>query len=290
MRRFTTRRLAIATAVVVAAAAIGGGVAIAAGGDDDATDTPITGAALQKASAAALAHTGGGEGHRHGGRRRGEPLRGRGDARRRLTGGRPARRAVRRRRLRGGARRAGRLTPATRSASDLVTVCCFVAFGSGNGRGASSGLAEQRRNPFESDLVTDCCFVTLDAGRERLCSHCVWSHRRGSTGSCSRRSTCPCRNPGEALVRVHAAALTRDELEWPVDRLPATPSYELSGVVEAVGPDVDGVTAGDEVFALTPFDRDGAAAEYAVVPAAALAPKPQDARPPRRPRPCRSPR
>jgi NADPH:quinone reductase-like Zn-dependent oxidoreductase len=81
--------------------------------------------------------------------------------------------------------------------------------------------------------------------------------------------------PGEALVRVHAAALTRDELEWPVDRLPATPSYELSGVVEAVGPDADGIAPGDEVFALTPFDRDGAAAEYAVVPAAALAPKPR---------------
>ena len=80
---------------------------------------------------------------------------------------------------------------------------------------------------------------------------------------------------GEALVRVHAAALTRDELDWPVDRLPATPSYELSGVVEAVGPDVDGLAAGDEVFALTPFDRDGVAAELAVVPAAALAPKPR---------------
>ena len=32
--------------------------------------------------------------------------------------------------------------------------------------------------------------------------------------------------PGEALVRVQAAALTRDELEWPVDRLPAIPSHE----------------------------------------------------------------
>jgi NADPH:quinone reductase-like Zn-dependent oxidoreductase len=85
----------------------------------------------------------------------------------------------------------------------------------------------------------------------------------------------PAPGPGEALVRVHAAALTRDELEWPVDRLPATPSYELSGVVEAIGPDVDGLAPGDEVFALTPFDRDGAAAEYAVVPAAALAPKPR---------------
>ena len=28
--------------------------------------------------------------------------------------------------------------------------------------------------------------------------------------------------PEEALVRVHAAAITRGELEWPVDRLPAT--------------------------------------------------------------------
>jgi NADPH:quinone reductase-like Zn-dependent oxidoreductase len=71
--------------------------------------------------------------------------------------------------------------------------------------------------------------------------------------------------PGEALVRVHAAALTRDELTWPVDRLPATPSYELAGVVEATG---------EEVIALTPFDRDGVAADYAVVPEAVLAPKP----------------
>ena len=68
--------------------------------------------------------------------------------------------------------------------------------------------------------------------------------------------------PAEALVRVHAAAITRGELEWPVDRLPAIPSYELSGVVEEVGPGVAGVAAGDEVFALTPFDRDGVAADY----------------------------
>ena len=45
----------------VAALALGGsGLAIAATHDDDGTDTPITGAALQEASAAALAHTGGG--------------------------------------------------------------------------------------------------------------------------------------------------------------------------------------------------------------------------------------
>ena len=80
--------------------------------------------------------------------------------------------------------------------------------------------------------------------------------------------------PGEALVQVHAAAITRDELTWPVERLPAIPSYELSGVVVEVAPDVREVASGDEVFALTPFDRDGAAAEYAAVPAALLAPKP----------------
>jgi NADPH:quinone reductase-like Zn-dependent oxidoreductase len=79
---------------------------------------------------------------------------------------------------------------------------------------------------------------------------------------------------GEALVEVHAAAITRDELEWPLDRLPAIPSYELSGVVAAVADDVAMVAAGDEVFALTPFDRDGVASEYAAVPAAILAPKP----------------
>jgi NADPH:quinone reductase-like Zn-dependent oxidoreductase len=79
---------------------------------------------------------------------------------------------------------------------------------------------------------------------------------------------------GEALVRVHAAAITRDELAWPTDRLPAIPSYELSGVVAVVGDDVDAVSVGEAVYALTGFERDGAAAEYVAVPAARLAPKP----------------
>jgi NADPH:quinone reductase-like Zn-dependent oxidoreductase len=80
--------------------------------------------------------------------------------------------------------------------------------------------------------------------------------------------------PGEALVRVHAAAITRDELDWPTDRLPAIVSYELSGTVEEIAGDVGDLAIGDDVFALTAFDRDGVAAEYAVVPAAFLASKP----------------
>jgi NADPH:quinone reductase-like Zn-dependent oxidoreductase len=79
---------------------------------------------------------------------------------------------------------------------------------------------------------------------------------------------------GEVLVRVHAAALTRDELEWPVDRLPAIPSYEVSGIVVDVAPGMTDAVAGDPVYALTPFDRDGAAAEYVAVPAEILGRKP----------------
>ena len=81
--------------------------------------------------------------------------------------------------------------------------------------------------------------------------------------------------PGDVLVRVHAAGITRDELTWPVDRLPAIPSYELSGVVVAVGSGVETPAVGDAVWALTPFDRDGVAAEFALAPAAVLAPKPR---------------
>jgi hypothetical protein len=52
------RRLLIAAAVVIALAATGAGIAIAGGVGDD--DEPLTGAALERATAAALEHTGGG--------------------------------------------------------------------------------------------------------------------------------------------------------------------------------------------------------------------------------------
>jgi uncharacterized membrane protein YkoI len=49
----------VAAAALVAAA--GTGIAVARGADDDGTETPIAGSALDRASAAALEHTGGGE-------------------------------------------------------------------------------------------------------------------------------------------------------------------------------------------------------------------------------------
>lgn len=58
--RTRTKVLAAGAAAVVVLG--GAGVAVAGGmNDDDATDTPITGSALERASQAALEHTGGGE-------------------------------------------------------------------------------------------------------------------------------------------------------------------------------------------------------------------------------------
>ena len=55
----TMRRKIIAASATVLAVAVGGvGVAVATGGDD--SEKPITGSALDKASAAALAHVGDG--------------------------------------------------------------------------------------------------------------------------------------------------------------------------------------------------------------------------------------
>jgi uncharacterized membrane protein YkoI len=57
-RRF--KRSIIAVAVIAVLGAGGAAIAVATGGDDDGSDKAITGSALQRASAAALDHTGGG--------------------------------------------------------------------------------------------------------------------------------------------------------------------------------------------------------------------------------------
>ena len=54
-----SRKLLLIVAIALVVAAVSGGIAIAAGVGDD--DKPLTGASLQQATAAALAHTGGGK-------------------------------------------------------------------------------------------------------------------------------------------------------------------------------------------------------------------------------------
>lgn len=69
----------------------------------------------------------------------------------------------------------------------------------------------------------------------------------GSKRVIVERVETPRPGPGEVLVRVHAAAITRGELEWAADRLPAIPCDELSGVVAALAPGVHSVSLGDAV-------------------------------------------
>jgi NADPH:quinone reductase-like Zn-dependent oxidoreductase len=89
---------------------------------------------------------------------------------------------------------------------------------------------------------------------------------------------------GDALVEVHAASYTPGELEWPStwidrsghDRTPIIPCHELSGVVSGLGFGATGVSIGDEVYGLTDWYRDGAAAELVTVEARNLALRPRN--------------
>src|ERR1700755_2178004 len=78
---------------------------------------------------------------------------------------------------------------------------------------------------------------------------------------------------GELLVRVHAAGLNPVDFKTRAGALKIIRNYpmpivlgnELSGVVEATGPEAVGFAKGDRVFARVDKDSMGAFAEYAVV-------------------------
>lgn len=95
--------------------------------------------------------------------------------------------------------------------------------------------------------------------------------------------------PGEVLVRVHAVGVNppdwylRDGLsslppEWRPDvPLPVIVGSDVSGVVEDLAPDVQDLSAGDEVFGMVRFPSFGqsaAYAQYVAAPASDLALKP----------------
>ena len=86
---------------------------------------------------------------------------------------------------------------------------------------------------------------------------------------------------GDALVQVRAASFTPTELTWPLrtdraghERALVIPAHEGSGVVVALGYGTAGVSVGDEVYGLIDGYRDGWAAEYVIIEARSLAPKP----------------
>jgi NADPH:quinone reductase-like Zn-dependent oxidoreductase len=92
----------------------------------------------------------------------------------------------------------------------------------------------------------------------------------------------PQAGPGEVLIRIHAAGV--NPLDWKVRaghvkawlqyRLPLIPGWDVSGVVEAVGPKVTAFKVGDAVYGMLDFTRDGAYAEYVTTATLHLAFKP----------------
>lgn len=91
----------------------------------------------------------------------------------------------------------------------------------------------------------------------------------------------PLPEPGqrELLVRVHAAGV--NPVDWKVRAgklgqtpLPSIMGYDFSGVVEALGPDVESFRVGMEVFG-TVGSNSGSYAEYAVAPTRQVTEKPK---------------
>jgi NADPH2:quinone reductase len=83
---------------------------------------------------------------------------------------------------------------------------------------------------------------------------------------------------GEALVRAHTVGVSRPELlvrrgvyQW-MPKLPAIPGIEMTGSVVELGPDVSGISIGQNVFvsARELSERAGCYAEYIAVPVRAL--------------------
>ena len=88
----------------------------------------------------------------------------------------------------------------------------------------------------------------------------------------------------QVLVRVYATAVTPTEFNWAPTfnnrngeprSFPIIPSHEFSGVITALGDAAKGFRIGDAVYGLNDWYADGAAAEYCVAPAAAVAPAPK---------------
>jgi NADPH:quinone reductase-like Zn-dependent oxidoreductase len=92
---------------------------------------------------------------------------------------------------------------------------------------------------------------------------------------------------GEVLLKVEAIGLNRAEVMFRSGRYIDTPSfpsllgYEAAGVIESVGPGVTELKPGDRVSSIPAFSmaKYGTYGEYAVLPASALAPYPQNLSP-----------
>ena len=132
-------------------------------------------------------------------------------------------------------------------------------------------------------LVQTEALDTAERPEEGVTMKAIRLHARGGPEQLEyEESPLPSPGDGEAQIRVFASGINPTELIWSAtyqtadgrDRLPSIPGHDVSGVVEALGSDVRDLSIGEAVYGLTEFPRDGSAAEYVVVRASGLAPKP----------------
>lgn len=98
----------------------------------------------------------------------------------------------------------------------------------------------------------------------------------------SERPT-PTPGPGEVLVRVRAAGVITDELNWQPTtqkadgspRIAAIPTHEFSGEIAACGKDVKSFTEGQAIYGMNDWYQEGALAEFTVAPATSIALRPK---------------
>ena len=99
-----------------------------------------------------------------------------------------------------------------------------------------------------------------------------------ATLSVSSEVSTPSPSATQYLIRVHATALTAKELTLSetIQRSLPIPGHDVSGTIVSLPAEGSSdFQVGDEVFALTSFSRDGAAAEYVVADPHELARKPR---------------
>ena len=100
---------------------------------------------------------------------------------------------------------------------------------------------------------------------------------------CYEEAPMPEPGPADIRIRVHAAAV--NPVDWKIRagylaalipyKMPLTLGWDVSGVVDKIGSEVTHLAVGDAVYCRPDIARDGSYAEYMVVRASEVAPKPE---------------
>jgi NADPH:quinone reductase-like Zn-dependent oxidoreductase len=124
----------------------------------------------------------------------------------------------------------------------------------------------------------------LETRRQRMKAVIVADQAAGTGGMKLAERPDPKPAINDVIVEIHASGFVNTELTWPStwtdrvnrDRTPTIPGHELAGVVTELGYGTTGLSAGQRVFGLANWYRDGSLAEYIAIEARNLAPLPGD--------------